>query len=172
MWLKYDDKPIFRPDLVNRAQDVGLHRYSKPRGFWITDDGEDCWRTWCLSERFGVECLSHKHEIILDESRVLILRSEGEVRAFARKYRGEMVWGPPHQPEKYRDVIVDWKKVSTEHAGVIITPYQWGLRLRPDFSWYYCWDCSPGCIWDVNAIIDVRLIEVDHSVLKREKVDG
>lgn len=100
-WLKYDDGPIVLDDLHHRWQREPRSQYDKPRGFWITDDSEQCWRSWCLSEEFDLDTLTHVHEVELDESRILFLRSTGELDDFTREY-----------------------------AGIIITPYQWARRLE------------------------------------------
>jgi len=149
---------------VNREQPDDISAYSKPIGFWITDDSEDCWRTWCISEGFCLDRLAFKHEVDLDESRILILRNAIGIHNFARKYRIIQRWGPANEPEKWVDICIDWAAVAADCAGVIITPYQWGLRLDESFRWYYGWDCASGCIWDVSAIKDIRLVEIDNEV--------
>lgn len=166
-WLKYDRKPILGDGLFNRDQSADLSSYQKPHGFWITDDSDDCWRSWCLSNRFALDCLTHRHEIDLDEDRTLILRNSFDVRIFARKYQTIKRWGPDHEPEKWTDICINWPIVAAEFVGIIITPYQWGLRLEPGFEWYYGWDCASGCIWDASAIKDVRLVEIDRDVASK-----
>lgn len=165
-WLKYDSKPILLGEHWTRSQEKVFSKYAKPNGFWITDDTEDCWRQFCTSNNFGLERLTHKHEIDLDESRVLILREPWEVHTFGRQYRAFHTWGPPEDIERYTDVCVDWMRVAADYDGLIITPYQWSLRMADDFSWYYCWDCSSGCIWNPRAILDIRLVEIDLDIAK------
>lgn len=169
MWIKYDDAPILVGEQFNRNQADELSAYTKPRGFWITDDSEDCWRSWCLSERFKLGSLTHKHEIKLDEERILILRTSWEVDNFARKYRVDKWWGPEGNPRKWCDLCIDWPQVAAEYAGIIITPYQWSLRLENGFSWYYGWDCASGCIWDASAILDINLIDIDRDVASKAR---
>lgn len=168
-WLKYDSAPILIGEQFTRDQPRELSAYSKPNGFWITDDTDDCWRTWCLSNRFNIEGLTHKHEVILDDARILVLRSADAVEVFARQYRAHRWWGPTDNPRAYCDRCIDWRRVATEHAGIIITPYQWSLRLERDFRWYYGWDCASGCIWDASAIIDIRLIDIDHDIASKAR---
>lgn len=174
-WLKYDKGPIFIDTLANRDQrprvdaDGYASEYEKPRGFWLTDDSEHCWRSWCTGEQWGLEGLTHRHEVDLDEDRVLILRSAYEVEAFARQYAFESWWGPAGQARKYCNRCIDWSEVATRYAGIIIAPYQWSLRMANGFSWYYGWDCASGCIWDAQAIKDVRLVEIDLDIVNRYK---
>jgi hypothetical protein len=164
-WLKYADAPILVDELFNRDQPEQVNSYLKPRGFWITDDSEDCWRSWCLSNRFSLDRLVYKHAIDLDEARILILRDEYEVRRFTRTYRVFKKWGPDHDPHKWTDTCIYWPNVAKDYAGIIITPYQWSLRMEAGFDWYYGWDCASGCIWDASAIKDVHLIEIDRDVV-------
>ena len=166
MWIKYDSEPILLGDQWTRKQYGQLGRYQKPHGFWITDDSDGCWRSWCLAEGFRLDELTHKHEIDLDETKVLVLRSRSEIEVFACKYRALYKWGPEEEPQKYTDVCIDWPRVAADYDGIIITPYQWSLRLAPDFNWYYVWDCASGCIWNPRAILDIRLVEIDMEVAK------
>lgn len=164
MWLKYDDKPIDLSSFKYVEQEGRLSEYTKPRGCWITDDTEQCWREWCLSENYGADGLTHKHEVVLDESRILILRSAWEMDAFTGQYAVDRYWGGPDE-RKYCDKCIDWREVAKAHTGIIITPYQWSRRLEP-YSWYYGWDCASGCIWEPSAIREIKLIEIDHEVAK------
>lgn len=165
-WLKYSNAPILNGEQWDRAQSGRLSSYEKPRGFWITDDSESCWREWCVGERFGLEALTHKHEVVLDESGVLILRNEWELDDFTREFRVYQWWGPDGDPRKYRDICIDWAKVAERYTGLIITPYQGSRRLHDGYSWYYTWDCASGCIWKASAIKEIRLIEIDLEVAK------
>jgi hypothetical protein len=163
MWLKYSSAPILPGEQWDRDQDrcEETTSYSKPRGFWITDDSEDCWASWCLNEHFSLEDLTHKHEVVLDESNILILRSASDLDVFTHKFGFSRPW--EYEGRKYSDFCIDWRKVARRYDGLIITPYQWTKRLT--LNWYYPWDCSSGCIWRARAIIDVRLLEIDNTVL-------
>lgn len=163
MWLKYDSKPIDLATFEPVAQTEEPSAYSKPRGCWITDDTDQCWRSWCLSENFALDGLTHKHQVTLDEGKVLILRSAAEVESFAKSYRYIRTWG---LAGRYKDICIDWPEVAKQYSGVIITPYQWSLRLHDGFSWYYGWDCASGCIWEPSAIREIKLIEIDPEVAK------
>jgi len=161
-WLKYDTGPIFTDTLVNRDQAPCVDEsgytseYTKPCGFWITDDSEECWRSWCLSNDWA-DRITHKHEVDLDENRILILRTSYEVECFSRQYGFEHHW----KEGRFQRWCINWPEVAHQHAGIIIAPYQWSLRMKHGFSWYYVWDCASGCIWDVSAIKDVRLVEIN-----------
>lgn len=129
-WVKYDDRPIMLGKLSYRKQDRDVHEYSKPNGFWITVDGDDGWKDFCLSEGFNLGALSHRHEVEIDEARMLILRSAAEVMDFARRYRPS----PAKRTRSFGDHGIEWAAVARDYAGIIIAPYQWSLRLAPGCS--------------------------------------
>lgn len=167
MWLKYADQPILNGEHWDRDQPSRLSEHEKPRGFWITDDSEDCWRAWCVGARFGLEELTHKHEIILDESNLLILRSVGEIDLFTKEFAVERPWRG-QSGQRYVDRCIDWRAVAARYDGLIITPYQWQRRLCDGYSWYYGWDCASGCIWRARAIKEIRLIDIDREIANQQ----
>jgi hypothetical protein len=169
MWLKYADKPILLGDWASEQQHGILGAFEKPRGRWITDDSGDCWKAWCLAEQFRLDQLTHKHEVVLDEASMLIIRSLWELDDFAERFGAVNVWGTNEHPTRWRDKCIDWRQVANQYSGVIITPYQWQRRMDEDLRWYYGWDCASGCIWDMAAIKDIRLIEIDTTVLEPKR---
>ena len=168
MWLKYSDRPILNGEQWDRDQPASgsrLSRYAKPVGFWITDDSEDCWRTWCINENFRLDELTHKHEIILDESDILIIRNAAELERFNQEFSVVEI----EPGTLFRDSYIIWREVARRYSGIIITPYQWQYRLNEDFCWYYVWDCAGGCIWKASAIREIRLIEIDLSLAEKSE---
>ena len=166
MWLKYSANPIDCSSYMDRAQrphkDDYRSDYEKPVGCWITDDSDNCWRSWCEGEQFSLESLTHKHEVILDESNILILRCAGDLDYFTEEYGGDCRWGPAKQ---YVNRYIDWHKVAARHDGLIITPYIW--RRRMELNWYYPWDCASGCIWKAQAIKGIRLLEISEVATRK-----
>lgn len=127
---------------------------AKPNGLWVSVEGEgieENWKDWCESEKFRLECLVNSYEVTLkDDANILHLKTAEEIFAFTKKF-----------PIKTRDwdaewdtYQLDWQEVRKLYQGIIISPYQWGCRLALESSWYYGWDCSSGCIWDLNCIKD------------------
>lgn len=162
MWLKYYKEPIILDKSRVYPIEDNTSKYSKPCGFWITDDSEDCWKSWCMSSDFNLEHLTHKHEIKIDESKILFLKSAIEVFEFTKE------WGFDYKWSNYVDRVIGWKKLSEKYSGLIITPYQWDCRMPTITSWYYGWDCASGCIWDAMAIESVTLISIDKIEQKME----
>lgn len=175
MWLKYSGVPILNGEYWDHSQkicdgDGYRSNYEKPRGCWITDDSEHCWREWCVAEKFNLDDLTHKHEVLLDESNILILRSPFDLDAFTEEFSGYCWWGPDGEPQKYRNRYIAWEKVAARYDGLIITPYQWTRRM--ELSWYYGWDCASGCIWKAKAIREIRLLEIDNTVTEKRAAEA
>lgn len=144
-----------------------LHRreipiFQKPHGVWfsVEDFGEDDqnWKSWCQGEGFRLEALKYKYAISLSKgARILHMSTTEELEAFSLKYQGneptafKQIKGNPYQkPYIY---IIDWERVMLEHDGIIIAPYNWHCRLmNSTTSWYYGWDCSSGCVWNMKVI--------------------
>lgn len=121
----------------------------KPRGLWVSVDGEDDWPTWCAAEEYGIG--PHRFVVTLtDTADILHLATPEQIRDFGREYGGD-----------YYDI--DWTRVAEKHQGIIIAPYQWSLRLAHEVAWYYPWDAASGCIWDATAIAAVRLATEEGS---------
>lgn len=116
--------------------------YEKPRGFWVSVDGENDWLDWCTSESFDIG--SRRYRIQLDLSRVLVLPDPSDLLTFTERYGRDV--------GRYGRKAIDWRAVSDLHAGIVIAPYHWSCRLDERTSWYYGWDCASGCIWDATAV--------------------
>ena len=138
--------------LEPRCYDQNQKWKAKPRGLWFSVESDDVdynWKEWCEAEKFNLECLKFSFEIILKENaNILHLKTEQEILEFTKEF-----------PLKTRDWDVewdtyqlDWNKIKEKYQGIIISPYQFECRLSLESSWYYGWDCSSGCIWDLNCI--------------------
>lgn len=127
----------------------------KPVGLWYSApcDG-DGWEHWCRSNDWGnYRLLKHKHLLTLDLSCILTIRNGSEFDAFENSH-GHL---QPRGPSLER---IDWAKLTGggQYAGIEIAPYQWSRRLREGSTWYYPWDCASGCIWDLSAVLDWKLL--------------
>lgn len=132
----------------------------KPNGFWVSDEADDGWRRWCESESFCEDRLEFEHSVEFSEkANILYIRTLEEIDSFHRQFR--------ELPEdllridyfnKHGSSYIDWRKVASRYDGIIITPYQWERRLAEGFLWYYGWDCASGCIWNLKAIKEVKLL--------------
>lgn len=132
------------------SQSAARSYFDKPRGLWVSVEGEDGWREWCISERFGLERLTHPHEVVLaSNAKVLRLNGADEIDALTARYGcAPMDYLP--------DVVgINWVRVAADYQGIIIAPYVWSRRLHEGSNWYYGWDCASGCIWDAAAVAAV-----------------
>lgn len=137
----------------------------KPDGLWVSDDDSDWgWKDWCITENFGLDRLTHVHDVeLVGDANVLIIRTEREFDAFDRQF----------QIKEQRDysIMFNWPEVMRHYDGVIITPYLWEKRLKTGTLWYYGWDVAGGCIWDPRAVESVTLREI-VEVYRKEEDDG
>lgn len=149
----FSTKPVSTVQSVNQNSVAD----QKPRGFWLSVDGDDDWPSWCQSEQWGLASLVVHHRVILhDAAPVLHLTSVPEIDRFHDQY-GEI---PEYQLGKsWAQKQIRWCRVAAEYQGIIISPYQWERRLDgPSHEWYYGWDCSSGCIWNSGAIRSIEVL--------------
>lgn len=122
----------------------------KPKGLWVTVPGEYDWPSFCRNEGFRLDLLKHEHDVQLaPDARVLHLSTPDDLRRFTDDYACDK-----EGPRMY----ISWDYVMDEYQGIVISPYQWSMRLDSDVFWYYGWDCSSGCIWDFSAIQEITEI--------------
>lgn len=127
-------------------------RFDKPRGFWVSVDGDDDWPSWCAVEDYDIG--ANRFTVTLAPSaNMLTLTTADEVIDFAHIYKSREF------TDSLREfAAVDWVRVAQDYQGLIIAPYQWSLRLS-GVGWYYTWDCASGCIWDAEAIGSVGAVQ-------------
>lgn len=157
--LHYASKPVER---VNSVDQEPRHRSAtlfKPRGLWVSVEGEDDWLTWCLSEGFAPQNLAFVHEIVLSPSaRLIHLSGADQIDEFTRAYglTDLASYGLSGLAQGY---AIDWCRLADEYQGIIIAPYVWERRLKGGARWYYPWDCASGCIWDAAAVDAIKLLD-------------
>jgi hypothetical protein len=134
--LHHSVSPLLR--IENREQCTQPQH--KPQGIWVSVEGVDDWKTWCLAQRWGLDRLEHTAEIHLrQDARILRLTSAQEIDSFTADY------GSINSIDG-----IHWQRVADQYQGIIIAPYVWSRQFYP--LWYYGWDCASGCIWDAQAI--------------------
>lgn len=147
--LHYSDAPlgeIFSSDQRNS-------KAFKPRGLWVSVEGPDDWPSWCRSEEFGVERLTHVHEIeLFPAANILRIQNAGGIDRFTDEFAIER--------DRFQGFKIDWPTIAERWQGIVIAPYIRSRRLSDHVSWYYGWDCASGCIWDASAIKSAKLLEV------------
>lgn len=124
----------------------------KPRGLWLSDEDDFGWRAWCEAEAFRLEALRFATRFTLRPNhQVRILRSRGDILRFTDDYGAPPPW-PIESWTLRQGFYIDWALVAQDYQGLLITPYQWSMRLDQRCFWYYAWDCASGCVWDLSAV--------------------
>lgn len=151
----------------------------KPKGFWVScEDFETTWRDWCEGEEFNLHRLTHVHDVKLKRNaKLLHIKNAKGIDSFTEEYKARD--GKFGGDLNRTGMFIDWARVAARYQGIIIAPYLWERRLHVGTSWYYGWDCASGCIWDVSAIQEVKLIRSsthigeakDISVLVEERLN-
>lgn len=161
--IHYSGKEIEKLIDLKLDQNINFHS-AKPLGLWvsvegISDEHNLNWKQWCESEEFHLEYLKYAYEVILKENaNILYLKTSDEIIGFHAKYPKSLF--KEMNDWKHNDTYqIDWAKVAEKYQGIIISPYQWDCRLSCDSSWYYGWDCSSGCIWDIDCIKEFNKVE-------------
>ena len=167
--IHYDAGFTYDPTRVYTPED--RHGCGKPVGLWVSVKGDDDWWWWCHDragdddEPFEAESFAHAYRVHLAPGHnVLHIQSGQELEEFHTAYAAptefedHMAEHFGHFGEEFLRLRwpIDWAKVALDCQGLIIAPYQWNHRLS--MMWYYGWDCSSGCIWDLSAIKSVEEI--------------
>lgn len=136
--------------------------FHKPKGLWVSVEGEYDWKSWCEAEQWGLADLACATEVVLStNARILHIATHQELLDFGARFGCRAPFAPDH--DKYWDAYaVRWDDVAKNHDGVVIAPYQWGSRHSDVVKWYYGWDCASGCIWRMDAIAELRRVK-DYS---------
>lgn len=152
-YLHFARGPIERLD---RTWKYGADCYTdKPAGLWVSVEDGDGWADYCHREDYRLDGLTYAHEVTLTPgARILRISDTAGIDAFTATYDklDSRHWKAGWE--------IDWTRVAHEYQGIVIAPYQWQRRGAAHTFWYYTWDCSSGCIWDLNAIHDFQPVAV------------
>ena len=122
----------------------------KPKGLWYGLN--DSWLEWCKHNQPNW-IYPYLHEIIVDEDKLLTLSTIDETLKFHEKYGVQ---------ESKRTECIDWRKVAEDYSGIEIYPYYHKLEFDIQFfflsPWYISFDTESGCIWNEDAVKEIRLI--------------
>ena len=120
----------------------------KPMGFWIDAQAGDelTWKRYIDQYEDGLSTRA-TYKIGLDlNAKIRVLSNKMDMKAFTSEY-GQF---SPFDPEYCGDI--DWKRVAEEYQGILIAPFISECEEDPEYTWYWTWTISSGCIWDLNAI--------------------
>ena len=129
-----------------------IQREDKPNGFWVSVG--DAWDKWCREEQFALHRLAYCYSVTLTPwARILVLDTPEQLIDLASD----------SPVQRYGHQYPQWSSIYEGYDGIIISPYQWSMRL--ELRWYYSWDVASGCIWSVDAISALTLIKETEEVL-------
>ena len=122
----------------------------KPHGFWYSLNDE--WKEWCTTE-MPHWIFPNNFELDIDMSKILLIQSTIDIIAFQKKY----VIEGHHQ----YDSFIDWGTVKKDYKGIEIQKY-YHIKYMLGYNfpiWFYGWDVSSGCIWDLSIIKNIKKIK-------------
>lgn len=141
----YSSEPLRQADLRSVPLKNSERLVGKPTGLWLSDEsGDPSWSQWCEDNDFEFGQFWTDFEVDLTDVKHL-----------------ETPFDILSVPTKPKTMFVEWEPLLKGYKGLLITPYQWSVRL--DVLWYYGWDCASGVFWDVSC-----LKEVDHGKRKNK----
>ena len=63
---------------------------------------------------------------------------------------------------RYLFYCIQWKLIYKNYNGLLISPFNYNYK-KENYThlWLETWDCSSGCIWNLNnnTIVDFQFIE-------------
>lgn len=115
----------------------------KPNGLWVGMDNS--WVEWDTLEKGGsyetpMLPSGEIHELQLtDDADILHLSAVEELEKFHEKYNNGN--------------YIDWQKVKQDFDGIFISDYNKFEGSGKSYAnWYYTWDVSSGCIWNLGVV--------------------
>jgi len=121
----------------------------KPEGVWYQI--KDCGYEWG-----NVKWGKHIYEVKVDTKCIYTIKNYKELLDFNKKYA-----------ILYNDYsIINWKKLSKDYCGFEIKNYnkiksfiieETNKKKSIDlFTWFYTFDFSSGCVWDLKALKNIK----------------
>lgn len=156
--------------------------FNKPGGLWFSVEGfmDDIhWKDWCIDQEFQVKNLACSSEILFSSSSdILWLKTFMEIKDFEnefifehpilRKEFEELSADLKKQIEEFHEEYefinpkkpifleslkkINWEAVRKNWSGIIIAPFNRKMRDDSINYWYDAWDCSSGCVWNLQAV--------------------
>jgi len=129
---------------------------NKPRGLWYA-----CGNEWINFEKDTSDFHLHNQpqylfKIEINPSAMFMIKNNQELDNFGDTY--SCSW-----QQKYKDInappgrpFINWPEVAKKYGGIEICPYLGSRRRDPTQTWYYGWDVASGCIWNKNAIVNIK----------------
>jgi hypothetical protein len=127
--------------------------WKKPQGLWFSTNAKGGWKDFCHMSP-GLRQNNYKTNIKLGNAKILHVTGKQGLAAFDRKYG-------VNAPDTWERRQIDWPKIAKEYDGIYFPVYY--PELRDKYRWYYSWDCSSGCIWNIDPLIPTESVPVKKS---------
>ena len=150
-FLKRDNKGIIinrNGKIIQNKVDANSEKYKKynfkPNGIWYAC-GIDTWNKFVVNEGL-VENRKYKYKYLLEinPAKILFIKNDEDMINFIKKYK----------PHPHLGIV--WENIAKDYSGIEICPYL--DNFRDTQLWYYPWDIASGCIWNNDAIKNVKRI--------------
>jgi hypothetical protein len=121
---------------------------NKPVGLWLSVKGDADWPTFCNSD-YPAGMRPERHLVTLRaDANLLVLDSHDAVVGLAERF--------PDANNRSVDTSchdkIDWPAVAREYDGIVVPQLQRHVWREMAANWYYGWDCSCACIWNMDAV--------------------
>jgi hypothetical protein len=141
----YSDNKI--SEIITKGQSSEKKHYTRPIGLWVSVVGDDDWKSLSIGDLRS----QNQYEITLaDEARILFLNGEEQLLEFTQAFG--------LKPSGEQRIAIDWVQVAIMYHGLIIAPYRAELTESDALFWWGAWGCASGCIWNKDAISEIKLI--------------
>ena len=119
--LHYTEEPLAY-DAARTYEQNEPRSFGKPKGLWVSVEGEMDWLTWCTENEFATYALAHVSEVTLaPDANVLMLDTVDAIVDFHDRYSVEDTgWLPPRHTfsEEYvwKSRPIDWTPITAVHG--------------------------------------------------------
>jgi len=143
--VHFSQKPfVFDPTRKYHQHEVMI----KPQGLWLSDEtkeGQYSWTDFCVNDSNWPHVLEHSVSFRCDISTWAVLTTPEQIHEFTKDFQPRLEESP-----YLESLTLDWPRIASTFAGLLITPYQWVCRLQ--VMWFYGWDCASAVVWDLSTI--------------------
>ena len=160
---KYNDSRVImsKEEQITFRDSPNQQNRRKPIGLWYGIGSS--WVDWIRYNQPSWE-KDFIHMVNVDLSKMKVIRNSTQLIEFHNEY---------FIKDEYGTNTIDWSKVAQKYSGIEIAPSI--VKYYSELDWYYGWDVSSGCIWNSDAIKDIKKLNdkyQDYKVVYRGQPEG